>query len=149
MAQTTGAKTMRDVAIDWSTNSSVWNNIDGTTNSVTPSGGDRMMGEVYTADGDTAILGAGKREPIDVEINIVYSEVTTESFLKLEPIYTAGTPIRIRYAPAGGATGDYRYTSATGYISSFAYPGGEVETGDPIVCSMTVRTPALVPAAIS
>lgn len=149
MAQTTGAKTMRDVAVDWSTNSSDWNNIDGTASAVTPDGGDRMMGEVYTADGDTAILGAGKREPIDVEINVVYSEVTTESFMVLEPLYTAGTPIRVRWTPAGGSTGDYRYTTATGYISSFTYPGGEVETGDPIVTSMTVRTPSIGKAAIS
>lgn len=149
MTQTVGSKTMRSVAIDWSTNSSDWNTIQNTTAAVNPSGGDRMMGEAYTADGDVAIVGAGKREPIDVEVNLVYSEITTESFLKLEPLYTAGTAIRIRWSPAGAASNDYRYTTATGYISSFSYPGGEVETGDPIVTGFTVRTPSIGVAAVT
>jgi hypothetical protein len=143
MTQTIGAKSMRNVVLSWSTNNYAANNdISGVANSVEVSGGDRITGEVYTSQGDTPIVLFGKLEPFDVTCRIVYSEVVTEAFTLLLARYSAGTDIKLRWIPDGG----YTYTTATCQLTSFGYPGGAVEDGDPIMIEMAVRTNAITQA---
>lgn len=149
MAQTTGAKSMRNVKLEYSTNNSDWNDISGITNAVNVSGGDRITGEAFTADGDRPIVLFGKLNPLDVECRIVYSEVTTEGFTKMEPLYTGGTDLKLRWAPGGNATGNYRYVTSTTNITAFGYPGGEVGDGAPILLDMSVKTGQITFAAIT
>jgi len=69
MAQTTdylsGVATKVEISTD---GGSAWSDISGSSNVVTPSPQSRMSGEAYTFDGDTALVGFGKREPMDVEV---------------------------------------------------------------------------------
>jgi len=148
MAQTTGAKSMRNVKLEFITGST-WNDISGVANAVTVSGGDRITGEAFTADGDRPIVLFGKLNPLDVECKIVYSEVTTEAFTLLEPLYVAGTNLRLRWAPGGNATGNYRYVTDTTNLTAFGYPGGEVQDGAPILLDMSVKTGQVTWAAIT
>lgn len=149
MAQTTGAKSMRNVVLEFSTTGTTWNDISGVANAVEVDGGDRITGEVFTATGDTPIVLFGKLNPIDVAAKIVYSEVTTEAYLLLEPLYKNGTDIKVRWAPGGNVTGNYRYTTGTTNITEFGYPGGEVGDGDPILIDFSVKTGAISYAAIT
>jgi hypothetical protein len=131
---------MRAVDVHYSSTSSwIWNEISGTVNAVEVSGGDRISGEAYTAEGDTAIVLFGKREPLDVTGRIVYSEVTAEAFIDLEALYEAGTDIKLSWAPGGWATGNLLFRTTTTNIVQFGYPGGEVESGDPILIEFAVR----------
>jgi hypothetical protein len=140
MAQTTGAKSMRNVDVHYSTTSSwVWNEISGTVNAIEVSGGDRITGEAYTAEGETAIVLFGKIEPYDVTGRIVYSETTAEAFVDLEALYAAGTDLKLSWAPGGWATGNLLYRTTTTNLVNFAYPGGDVEAGDPILIEFGVR----------
>lgn len=140
MAQTVGAKSMRNVVLSWSTNYTDWEDISGVANSVEVSGGDRITGEAYTATGETPIVLFGKLEPIDVTCRIVYSEVVTEAFTTLEAKYKAGTNVQLRWTPASG----YVFTTATCNLTAFGYPGGEVGDGDPIMIELAVKTNAIV-----
>jgi len=148
MTQTVGAKSMRNVKLEFITGAT-WNDISGVANAVEVSGGDRITGEAFTADGDRPIVLFGKLNPIDVECKIVYSEVTTEAFSLLEPLYVAGTSLRLRWAPGGNATGNYRYVTDTTNITAFGYPGGEVQDGAPILLDMAVKTGQVSWAAIT
>jgi hypothetical protein len=150
MTQTIGAKSMRNVDVHYtSTSPAIWNEISGVLNAVEVSGGDRITGEAYTADGDTAIVLFGKREPIDVTGRIVYSEITTEPWVVLEALYKAGTDIRLSWAPGGWATDNLLFRTGTVNITSCGYPGGDVESGDPILVEFAVKTAAISYAAMT
>jgi len=148
MAQTTTAKSMRNVKLEFITGAT-WNDISGVANALEVSGGDRITGEAYTAEGDRPIVLFGKLEPIDVEGKIVYSEASTEAFTLLEPLYVNGTNLKLRWAPGGNATGNYRYVTDTTNITKFTYPGGEVSEGAPILVDLGVKTGAISWAAIT
>lgn len=140
---------MRSAVIEFSTDGSTWNNVSGVANSVESDGSERTTGEVYTADGDTAITGIGKLQPAEVDMNIVYSEATTEGYILLEGLHKNATACKVRWAPKGATTGNYRYTSATGHITKCPPPSGDVESGDPILVTVTHRSPGITAAAIS
>lgn len=148
MAQTTSGRSMRNVKLEYMTGAT-WNDISGVANSVEVSGGDRMTGEVYTADGDTPIIGYGKLEPIDLEASIVFSDNSTEAWAVLEPVYKAGSNVRLRWAVNGNATGSFRYVADTCNITQFGYPGGVVDDGAPILVTMGVKTSKITWAAIT
>lgn len=142
MTQTIGAKSMRNAKIAYNTLGfgTSWVDFSGVLNSVEVSGGDRVTGEVFTADGDTPIVLFGKLNPIDVTGKIVYSEISTEAFNSLVPLYVAGTNLRLRWTPAGDGTGAYRFMTGTTNFTQFGYPGGEVGAGEPILVEFAVKT---------
>lgn len=149
MAQTTGAASMRSAVIEYSIDSSTWTGISGVANSVEPSGHARISGEAYTAEGDEAIVTVGKEEPLELTLNIVYSETTTEGYLLLKALKESATACKVRWAPKGSSTGNYRYTTYTGYFVDVPPPGGSVDDGGPILVSAMHRSPGWSAAAIS
>lgn len=150
MAQTTGALSGRAIKVEYSTNSSDFTDMSGHSASIEVSGGDRMSGEAYTFDGDTAIVAIGKREPLEIEGNAVYTISSADPFRVLEALYVAGTPLKVRWIFTSSATtADWRFTSATGYLTNVAYPGGEAEPGDPIMFGWTLKTPSISSAVVA
>lgn len=142
MAQTTGGKTFTDAVIEYSIDEgSNWVDISGFANKVTNSGGARKTGEIYTADGDTAIVGQGKREPTETVVSITFTEATADPFNILEPYHKAGSPVAVRWASDGTAAGAMQFTTDVTYdvLINIFHPGGDVAPGDPIVTEMTVK----------
>jgi hypothetical protein len=139
---------MRNVKLEFITGTT-WVDISGVANAVEVSGGDRITGEVYTAEGDRPIVLFGKLEPIDVEGRIVFSDNSTEAWSVLEPLYVNGTNLRLRWAVSGNTTGSYRFATDTCNITQFGYPGGEVEDGAPILIDLSVKTGQISWAAIT
>lgn len=148
MAQTVGQTSFRNAVIEYSTNGSSWVDMSGVSNKIDPSGGDRQQGEEFTGDADTAVIAIGKREPIKLGVDIVYSEATTDHFVNMETYHQGGTALKIRWAPKGSATGNFRYTTDTGYITSFTPPAGEYGSGDPILVSLEMTAAYYSRAAI-
>jgi hypothetical protein len=150
MAQTIGAKSMRSVDVHYSSTSSwLWYEISGQLNAIEASGGDRITGEAFTADGDTAVVLYGKLEPIDVTGRIIYTEIAAEAFIDLEALYEAGTDIKLSWAPGGWVAGNLLFRTGTTNITSFGYPGGDVESGDPILVEFAVKTSAITVARMT
>lgn len=149
MAQTTGAMTWKDAVIEYSTDGSTWNAISGSGNKLEAGGGDRMIGTAHTGEADIPLLTPGKREEITVDVDAVYSELSGESFRALEPLYEAGTALKIRWAPKGSSTGNYRYTTNTGYLKTCKLPSGEYGSGDPLLVNFQMVAPGFAMAAIS
>jgi len=149
MAQTTGATTARAATVGVSSDGSSWTDISGFAMSVTGQSQDRMSGEVYTFDGDTAIIGAGKREPEEIEISYVYTEGGSDPFEVIRAVFENATAYYFRWTVKAATTGNFRFTTPACYVTSFTYPEIEAENaGDPIAGAFTVRTPYVTKAAV-
>lgn len=123
----------------------VYTDISGTASNVSGTEQTRNSGEAYTFDGDTAIIGAGKRAPMNVVVGTVYSEQAAEAYdLARGAFETAcGQAICVRWSPGAGASGKDHISTMTGEIVSFLYPPMDASQGAPIMGSFTVLTPGV------
>jgi len=148
MAQMTGALPMTDARIEYSLNGSAYVDCSGYANEINPGEQTRKTGVVYTFDGDTGIIKAGKREPMDLEFTMVYEEGTSSPWEVLRPYFEAGSAVYFRYGPKGTSSGSYRFTADAGIITKFPYPSGKPEDGDPVVVAITLQTAKLTKGTV-
>lgn len=151
MTQATGQTSFVDAEIEFGSAVDTYTDISGWANELNVSGGDRASGEVYTADGDEALLGFGKRAPLEIDIKIVYTEGTGDAYELIRAAYEAagGTAAWIRWSPKGGDATEFQYTSTEGRVTKCSYPGGPVEPGDPLTIEFTVKVAAINKAVIA
>lgn len=150
MAQTTGGMSWVDADVEASTDNfgSDVDDFAGYATKLEQSGGNRQSGEAYTMDGDTAIVKRGKREPIELTLDVVYTEgADPAAFEKARAAYEAGTSFNLRWYPASKTSGSFMFTSVGGLITEFTYPQGEAESGDPLVCTIKVKCQSVTKAA--
>jgi hypothetical protein len=141
MAQTTGAMSMRNCVVEYCTNTA-WTDISGVANQVNPSGYERESGEAFTGASDDAVITIGKNSPLELEVMVVYTESSAEGFELLRAIKEAGTPVRVRWVPKGiGTTGNFKWTTGTGYLTAAPAPGGELGGGAPILATIAGKFP--------
>jgi hypothetical protein len=146
MPQTNTALNTIDAVVEVSVNGTAWTNISGSTNKVEPPEITADIGSVATLEGQYKIVRAGKFNPAEIKVTIVYSEnAATEAFAIL---YTQanlpGKPIYLRWTP-GGSNGEDRFFTAdatdqkaVGRISRLQIPGADAETPAPTLLSFTI-----------
>jgi hypothetical protein len=146
MPQTNTALNTIDAVVEVSVNGTAWTNISGSTNKVEPPEITADIGSVATLEGQYKIVRAGKFNPPEINVTIVYSEnAATEAFAIL---YTQanlpGKQIYLRWTP-GGSNGEDRFfiadsndQKAAGRISKLQLPGADAETAAPTVLSFAV-----------
>lgn len=142
MAQTTGAVAQACGQVEISTDGVAWTDISGETQSFTPGEQTAMSGEAYTLSGDTPIIKGGKREPMENEFVIVYTETDAEAYEQARAIFESsdcGNVAYVRYSPKGGNADDEQLTSGEGAIISFTYPPLDASTGGPIIAGFTIK----------
>ena len=122
MAQTTGGLSGRNCYIASSPDGAVWTDISGFTNRISPGGGDRQTDEVFTMDGDTPIIKAGKRKSISLKVAAVYTEGGSDPFEIVRAAYEGATDFYLRWAPKGNTAGNFLFTSSAGIVTSAPYP---------------------------
>lgn len=151
MAQTTDQNSFVDAEIEFGSAVDTYTDISGFANELIVDGGDRASGEIYTADGDEALLGFGKRAPLEINVKIVYTEGTGDAYELVRAAYEAdgGTPAWIRWSPRGGDATEAQFTSTEGRVIKCSYPGGPVEPGDPQTIEFTVKVAAINKAVIA
>lgn len=149
MTQSTGGISSADYVIESSPDGSTWTDRSNVAVKLTPTGGNRKAGEVNTADGDTPIVTFGKRESMDIAIEYVYTEVSGELFGAMEAAHVAGTAWYWRWAPKGGQTGEFRYTTAAGKITQFEYPKMDQTNGDPVVLTAMQKSATVTKATVA
>ncbi|MFN8493847.1 MAG: hypothetical protein U0350_39985 [Caldilineaceae bacterium] len=155
MAQTTIAIPKGNYKLEVSINGgTTWTNISGNATTVKVSGGDQIVGDQNTADGSApVVIGSGKTKPFKLECNILYSEGGSEPFQIVWNRFTqigANKTIALRYSPAGGTTGQNRYTTCNDVgtiinvpIESAQPPDVDAGSGDPAMVSFSVSSPKL------
>src|SRR5512139_3285052 len=142
--------TMRNLKIETSTDGgATWVDASGVTNSITVDGGEREIGTFFDAQNDTPTLGAGKRAELELKIRVKYTEQDDDGYDTFAQAYEDSSEIMVRYSPRGGAAGSRRYTSGAGYVKTNPYPGGDVQSGDPLRCDFSVVIPSLTKSTVA
>lgn len=141
MAQTTGATNLKNVYIEISNDALTWTNISGSFNAIDISGGERDTGEVYTGESDLPIVGAGKMKLTKVKVKVVYTEGAADPWKKFFDAYTNSQDVYLRYAPKGNSSGNFRFTSGKGFVTSPVYPSGDVAEAKPVLCELEFNCP--------
>lgn len=139
MPQVTGAMTSRELVVEISTNGTVWTGVSGAATNITPSGGGRTTGETYTYDGDNPIITVGKIQPFELGVTAVYTEGTSDLFETVRPIFESGGDLWMRWAPRGGQSGEFMFTTGAGKVTALTYPSSPANDGAPIMTGMTWR----------
>lgn len=150
MAQTTGSVAQSIGRVEISTDLTTWVNVSGTTQSIQSTDQERMTGDEHTLDGDVPVSQSGKRNAMDIDFNIVYSEVAGEAYelvrAAFENANTLGA-IYVRWVPKGGSSGTaamYRTPlTAPATLKKFRYPQLDAKTGGPIMGSFSIHTPEI------
>ena len=145
MAQTTAAINGIASTVSVKVASGSYVDISGSTQSVDAATATVMNSDTYTLDGSVAIILLGKFEPVDVTVNILYTEVTsTEAFMIVSAAFAAKSTVQVKWLPKGAASGANTIeTNATGYITSIDYPAVDASSADAIMASFTVRCPGI------
>jgi hypothetical protein len=142
MAQTTGAINAANGITEVSSNNSTWKDISGSLISMIPAEQTRNTGSRTTIDGDQPIILVGKKQPHDVAMLMVYTDITDEAFDVMETIWNTEPPtIYIRYFPEGKESGNKMYSSGKGSLKSFQHPALDSASNDPIACSSSATIP--------
>jgi len=142
MTQTTSAQTFFEAMVEYKIASGAWTDFSGWGTSIAVSGGERNLGEAYTFEGDTAIIGIGKQKPYTITVRAIYTEGVSDPYALLLAAFQAHNVVQVRWSPFGGDTNEKRYTThaSYSYISAMLPPQGEAASGDPITFEFTVYT---------
>ena len=151
MAQTTGQVSMACGQIELSSDGVTYTDISGESQSITGVTQTRMSGEVYTQDGDTALITAGKREPMTPTVTVIYTEDDAEAWELARAEFEAacGDPVYVRWSPKGGNIGNQRYYTPASEVISFDYPPLDAADGSPLKCTFQFKTPYVTTETIS
>ncbi len=147
--QTTGAMTGVNCPIEFSIDGTDWDNIAGSTTAIEPSEQTRMTGVAYTLDGDYAIITGGKKEPVEVEVKILYTTVSTEAYALVQAAWEANSPVYLRWSPQGGDVGDKRFKGSAGVLSAFLPPPAIADDANPVPAGFKVMFPRIVEETVS
>lgn len=148
MTQTASAISGKDCFISFGTNTASLTDISGFTGSVEVSGGERDTAGTKTFDGDTAILTAGKRNPITVTARAVYTETASEPYKLAVSCYENGTACYIRWSPKGDDAAELRYTTSAGYIKNPVYPSASADSADAMMIEIVLECASITEATV-
>ena len=144
MAQTTGGITGAASTVSIYV-SSAYVDISGSSQSIDVTTATVVTGEAYTFDGNFALTTVGKYEPVEVKVNIIYTETSAEAFQSVRALFEARTSTQLKWLPAGAASGADQYETKTiGYITALDYPPIDSTSAGPIMVSFTVRAPGIL-----
>lgn len=144
MAQTTGAYTGAAATVSIYVGSA-YVDISGSSQSIDTTTATVVTGEAYTFDGNYALTTVGKFEPVEVKVNILYTESATEAFQYVRTLFEARTATQVKWLPGGTATGSDQYeTKTVGYVTAMDYPPIDATSAGPVMVSFTVRAPGIL-----
>ena len=135
--------------IEISSDDSDWVNISGYGFTMTPGGGTRATGVMYTLDGTYGIPTSGKAEPVEWGFTGLYTEDTGGPYQIIYDQFVANGDLYVRYSPKAGAAGDWLFKTGVCDILSCLPPGLDPSSGDPTPFDFSVRTASITKAVIT
>ena len=143
MAQTTGAVSGAAATVSIYV-TSAYVDISGSSQSIEAVTASVVTGDSYTFDGNFGIITVGKYEPVEVTVNILYTETAAEAFQSVRALFEARTATQLKWLPLGAASGADQYeTKTVGYIVSMDYPPIDASSAGPVMVSFTIRAPGI------
>ncbi len=152
MPQTTDAVAMSCSKLEFAPDCAAFQDISGESQSVSGTEQSLLSGEAFTFSGATAIIKGGKREPMEIEVVIVYTETDAEAYEQIRAVFEATdcpSNVCIRWSPAGGNAGDEQVTTQSGVITGFTYPPIDASTAGPILAGFTIKVPGVDTTIVS
>jgi hypothetical protein len=150
MPQTTAALAMVNAKIEFSVNGSSWTDISGSANSIEPAEQSGASGEAFTFQGETGVVTAGKTEPVELVVKVLYTETTGESHKVVRAQWqTSGRAGYLRWSPRGGTTGQAQFTTAAGVLTGFTWPGGSADDGKPVMTGFKLKVPSITESTVA
>lgn len=145
MAQTTASINGAAATVSLKVGAGSYVDISGSTQSVDAATATVMNSEAYTLDGSNSIVYVGKFEPIEVTVNILYTETAaTEGFILVQDAFKNKTAVQLKWVPRGAASGANTIeTMATGYITSMDFPAVDASSADALMASFVVKCPGI------
>jgi len=144
MAQTTGGMTGAAATVSIYV-ASAYVDISGSSQSIDVTTATVVTGEAYTFDGNYALTTVGKYEPVEVKVNIIYTETAAEAFQSVRALFEARTATQLKWLPNGATSGADQYeTKTVGYITALDYPPIDSTSAGPLMVSFTVRAPGIL-----
>jgi len=129
--------------IEYSTDNINWVDVSGFANSIRTPRRSRRFSETQPQATDTPIVSMGKRIAERVTIEVLYTEADGMVFNALRQRFENNELLMLRWAPTGGAVGDYNFTTdATySYIVDMEVPGANARnSAEPLIATFTVIT---------
>jgi hypothetical protein len=143
MAQTTGAVSGAAATVSIYV-SAAYVDISGSSQSIDAVTASVVTGDAYTFDGNFGIITVGKYEPVEVTVNILYTETAAEAFQSVRALFENRTATQLKWLPLGAASGADQYeTKTVGFITSMNYPPIDASSAGPVMVSFTVRAPGI------
>lgn len=141
-----------DATLEISSDGNTWVDLSGMATEVQVPEQTRMSGTAYVFGLDVAKVTAGKREPVEITVNGLYSEENAELFETIRPWFQSGARVYFRYSPKGvGATGRAVYTASNDgttpgavMVTALKYPDIVAGSADPAPASFKLLVPALI-----
>lgn len=147
MAQTTGSVSVALARIEISTDLTTWVNISGQAQSIASTEQERNTGDEHTLDGDVPIALGGKRNAMDIDFNIIYTETAGEAYELIRAAFENANTlggIYVRWVPKGGTSGTaamYRTPiTSPATLKTFRYPTADANAAGPIMGMFRVHT---------
>lgn len=144
MAQTTSMITGKAAVVSiWDANATpaAYVDISGSSQAIETATATWTNSDNYTFTGDGAVTLLGKLEPVEITVNIYYTEQAAEAFEIIQKMFAEGDATKIKWQLAG-STGSTIETGM-GKLVSFDYPGASADTGDGIMASFVLRVPTI------
>jgi hypothetical protein len=129
-----------------------WTDISGSSQSVAAPEQARKSGEAWTFDGDNPIVQSGKREPIEIVVEIIYTETDGEAFEFVRGEHESDgcdNHLCLRYSPGGNDAGDALYTTSRGVLTNFIYPPMNASEGGPILAGFTLKVAGITTSVVA
>jgi hypothetical protein len=129
-----------------------WVDISGSSQTLEEPSQSRITDQAYTLDGDGAIITAGKKEPMELTVQIVYTETAGEAFETVRAAWeTSDCRGRacLRWSPGGGDIGDAQYTTDRGYLINFIYPPLDATAGGPIMVGFVLKVSEITVSTVA
>jgi hypothetical protein len=152
MALPTGTLSSCTMCVMLSTNGTSWTDFSDYLTVIEGPEMVRQSGEAYVFGEDIAVVTGGKREPVEIQLRGVYVDTTETSnpfsFVWAEFTVDCGDMVHVRWAPAGCATTNQVFSTATAStdvaeMTSLTLPGGSADDGSPILWAAVIRAPTI------
>lgn len=141
MTQITDHATLRNVKVELSADGSTWIDFSGEANSVEPGGGNANPRVLYPLLASKPVLAATPADPVTLDIKVVWREALNSATALAMAAYEQQFPIYARYSPTGSGTS---YQTGPAFVTKPPYPGGNVESGKPLLIELKLRTSKMV-----
>ena len=141
--------------VELTTNGTTWTDFSDYLTVIEPDAWTRVSGTMHVFGEDYPVNTTGKLEAVQVRIRGVYADstATTNPFSYVYGQHTSscGGKLGVRYAPAGCATTNQVFSTATATthtskIIEMVLPSPDAASGDPIVWEAVIQAPTWVKA---